>query len=124
MRDITSTALAEEIVMLEAALNNREKTRDGRGFEDLLSPDFYEFGTSGRVWSRDAITAMLKDSPKSEGAMTDVRVTQLADASLLLTYRSRRAASTLRSSVWSQINGTWQMVFHQGTVVPSAPLSN
>ena len=84
----------------------------------LLAPEFVEFGASGRVFSRDAILAMLAaEPPRVARQALGFKVRQLAPGVALTTWRVLRddGIETLRSSVWQQQDGRWQMVFHQGT---------
>ncbi|PIO97149.1 hypothetical protein [Pleomorphomonas carboxyditropha] len=55
----------------------------------------------------------------------DFAVRSLALDTILVTYRSIRRhpgggteKTTLRSSSWKLVDGRWQMLFHQGTVIP------
>ena len=120
---ITDSILAAEIVALESALNCRVAAADGRGIESLLSPQFYEFGASGKFWTYNTIVDALKDEPIAKVQMTYVEVIQLAEDTVLLTYRAIRAVEgeknevcSLRSSIWSRADGNWLMIFHQGTL--------
>jgi len=82
----------------------------------LLHPDFVEIGSSGRMWTRDAMMMALEEDP---GERTDIEVLsadRIGDASVLLTYRSfGRAGTTLRSSLWVLDGARWRLRFHQGT---------
>jgi hypothetical protein len=88
----------------------------------LLHPDFFEFGQSGIVWSRQQIIDRLAQERSIEGSLTDLSVRSLAADLALVTYRAvgRDPAGgnewhSLRSSVWKLTDGRWQMIFHQGT---------
>jgi hypothetical protein len=122
--NITNSILGAEIAALESALNCRVPAADGRGIKALLSEQFYEFGASGTLWTRAAILEALEGVPAADVQMTDVRVLSVGEDTVLLTYRSRRVATressesnSLRSSIWSRADGSWQMIFHQGTLV-------
>jgi glyoxylase I family protein len=116
-------ALAAELKELEELLlvpDVRKSTR----LVELLADEFIEFGSSGRVYTRDDLVTALKDEAPVAQTTSDFRVTHLAPDVALLTYRIRRhsqpAVDTLRCSVWRRTNGKWQMLFHQGTVTPIA----
>jgi hypothetical protein len=93
--------------------------------EARLSPDFVEFGRSGRVYDREALVAALAaedDSAQPVAAIEDFRVRLLAPGVALATYRSLRDSSAggrpsvvLRSSIWRLDGDAWRMAFHQGT---------
>jgi ribonuclease HI len=82
----------------------------------LLHPDFLEIGSSGRVWTRDAMMMALEEDP---GERTDIEVLgseRIGTGAVLLTYRSfTRSGTILRSSLWVLDGGRWRLRFHQGT---------
>ena len=101
----------------------RQETRNSPGeVATLLHPDFFEFGQSGTVWSRQqAIDGLAQEHPM-ERSLTDLSVRSLAADVTLVTYRAagRDLASgnewhSLRSSIWKLTDGRWQIIFHQGT---------
>jgi hypothetical protein len=115
---------------LEQKLHRPEVRRSPDAVCNLLADEFIEFGSSGRVYDKTSIIAALADEPASGTVLVpDVRdfaVRPIAPDTVLVTYRSSRYHSdgtaertTLRSSVWKLIDDRWQMLFHQGTVVPS-----
>ncbi|MDQ0770520.1 ribonuclease HI [Pseudarthrobacter defluvii] len=82
----------------------------------LLHPDFMEIGSSGRVWTRDAMMMALEEDP---GERTDIEILgadRIGPGAVLLTYRNfARSGTTLRSSLWVLDGGRWRLRFHQGT---------
>lgn len=82
----------------------------------LLHPDFMEIGSSGRVWTRDAMMMALEEDP---GERTDIEVLgseRIGTGAVLLTYRSfTRSGTILRSSLWVLDGDRWRLRFHQGT---------
>ena len=82
----------------------------------LLHPDFTEIGSSGRMWTRDAMMMALEEDP---GERTDIEILgaeRIGAEAVLLTYRSyARSGATLRSSLWVLDGGRWRLRFHQGT---------
>ncbi len=110
--------LAVTLQALEERLLQPEVRGNRALLEELLTPEFSEFGSSGRVFGREAIVALLA----AEQGSNDMRLEELACDLLapgvaLVTYRIVRGAGpgSLRSSVWVQRDGRWQMRFHQGT---------
>jgi ribonuclease HI len=88
--------------------------------DGLLSEDFREFGTSGRIWTKtEVLTALAADTQtpiKSENF--DCRF--LGPDLALLTYVSSSSrGKALRCSVWHLEDETWRIVFHQGTPIGS-----
>jgi ribonuclease HI len=82
----------------------------------LLHPDFLEIGSSGRVWTRDAMMMALEEDP---GERTDIEILgadRIGAGAVLLTYRSyARSGTVLRASLWVLDGDRWRLRFHQGT---------
>ncbi|HEX9226307.1 MAG TPA: ribonuclease HI family protein [Arthrobacter sp.] len=82
----------------------------------LLHPDFTEIGTSGRIWTRDAMMMSLEDTPGGPTELEILGADRLGEQTILLTYRSRaRTGTALRSSLWVHDGAQWRLRFHQGT---------
>lgn len=92
----------------------------------LLAEQFVEFGSSGRIYTKGDLVALLQDEMPAVQTASNFRAYQLSPQAVLLTYLIRRDAEppvyTLRSSVWQLRGEAWQMVFHQGT--PTSPPAN
>ncbi len=115
---------------LEQKLHRPEIRRSPDAVGALLAEGFIEFGSSGRVYDRTSIIEALASESPSEAALVpevhDFAVHPIAPDAVLVTYRSSRhradgtvERTTLRSSIWTLIDGRWQMLFHQGTIVPA-----
>ena len=118
------TNIQAHLIDLETQLHRQEVRADADALRALIADDFFEFGVSGTVWTRESVIDALKDEAFSPREATDFRLTLLADDVALLTYRAHRgatavrpAADSLRSSIWRLREGRWQMVFHQGTAL-------
>lgn len=82
----------------------------------LLHADFMEIGSSGRVWTRDAMMMALEEDPGERTELEVLGADRIGTDSVLLTYRSySRSGTTLRSSLWVLDGGRWRLRFHQGT---------
>lgn len=122
-RDRLPPDTANEVLRLESLLLDPEVRRDRRRMEELLAEDFVEFGTSGRIWSREAIIAELGNESYVSPSVEDFESRVLCPDVLLVTYRTVRASSSdsgktdevLRSSIWRQTERGWRLCFHQGT---------
>ena len=114
-------------VSIEAQLENLERSllqasiRESEHISQLLAEGFIEFGSSGRVFTKEQIIATLREEPTTERSATEMKVQLLAPHVALVTYCAQRHTEppvrTLRSSIWEQRQGKWQMVFHQGTLL-------
>jgi hypothetical protein len=113
-----SSPIEKELEDLERALlhpNNRKSSL----VADLLADEFIEFGSSGRTFNKAEIIASLPMESPTERTINEFTVRLLAPHVALVTYRVYRnvqpTVESLRSSLWEQKHGQWQMVFHQGT---------
>ena len=112
----------DELRKLEESLWIAQTRFDKAYMEQILSPEFVEFGRSGKVYSReDALST----------AYRDIRYTlplknftaQLIDTNVfLVTYMSEtiddgEVLVANRSSIWIKTPQGWQLRFHQGTPV-------
>ena len=116
--------LATHICQLEQQLLEPSTRRDAAAaLTSLLAENFREFGSSGRIYTRQQIIdALAAESPRTI-TLSDPLCQQLAEDIALLTYRSTRtvaldaASHSLRSSLWIYRDHRWQMLFHQGTPI-------
>jgi ribonuclease HI len=82
----------------------------------LLHPDFTEIGSSGRIWTRDAVMMSLAEETSVLPELEMLGADRLGETAVLLTYRSRdRSGTALRSSLWVHDGAQWRLRFHQGT---------
>uniref|UniRef100_E6QL20 DUF4440 domain-containing protein n=1 Tax=mine drainage metagenome TaxID=410659 RepID=E6QL20_9ZZZZ len=88
--------------------------------EALLDEGFYEFGSCGRVWTKAEILLLMANEENHEPlAIEEFRVRRICADAALVSYRAVGSSrSSLRSSFWKHHSSGWQMVFHQGTLVP------
>ena len=120
-------SLEEELRSLEERLLRPEVRADGEALRRLLSPEFVEFGSSGRVFAREETVAELAaETGWVPPRIEDFEVVAHTAVWALVTYRIMRPGlgggvgrTTLRSSTWVRdAVGGWLMIFHQGTIVP------
>lgn len=121
MSDSTDlTALTAELRALEDSILDPAVRTDPARLRALLAPDFTEFGASGRVFDRDGIVAALAaENARPARRARGFKVRPLGPDAALTTWRVQRddGVETLRSSIWQrQTDGTWRIVFHQGTL--------
>jgi len=82
----------------------------------LLHPEFMEIGSSGRVWTREAMMMALEEDPGHHTELEILGADRIGTGAVLLTYRSySRSGTVLRSSLWVMDGGRWRLRFHQGT---------
>lgn len=108
---------AKSVVEREQLLLQAPVRRDGERLLALLHPDFFEYGSSGRVWDRSSVAATTADSVGPIEAR-DVQARRLGPDAFLVTYTSHDAGRVaLRSSTWLRHEEEWLLLFHQGTLV-------
>ena len=113
---------------LELALHRPEVRGSSDAVSALLAEDFREFGRSGTIYDKATVLeALAQKAPAAASPLPvilDFAAQALAPDIVLVTYRSINHThgddperSTLRSSIWQQVEGSWLMLFHQGTPV-------
>lgn len=88
-----------------------------------LSSDFFEFGRSGRVHTRDAVLSAARHAIAAVLPLRELEIRPLDDNTAQVTYVSEFGTAggrllTRRSSIWSKTLKGWQLRFHQGTPIP------
>jgi hypothetical protein len=108
-----------ELRRLEEALWRPESRFDRAFMESVLAEDFLEFGSSGRVWSREEILDMPTHELRATLPLPGLAITSIRTDVALVTYTSEvrgdRVHRSNRSSIWVQVGPSWRLRFHQGT---------
>jgi hypothetical protein len=115
-------ALAVELRKLEERLLDPVVRCDRSAMASLLAAEFVEFGSSGRVFTREQVLDLLATEMPCHVKLADFSAQPLSPEVVLVTWRSIRpdgppvpGEAFLRSSIWIHRDNRWQMVFHQGT---------
>lgn len=99
----------------------REETRFDRvRMNELIADDFFEFGRSGRIYSKKDTLAIAPQKLDSVLPLPDFRVRLISENVAQVTYNSEVTYDGVveygrRSSLWSRTASGWQLQFHQGT---------
>lgn len=104
--------LQDEIRELEEQLVHPSVRASADALDRLISDQFVEFGSSGRVYTKPDVIALMLADPKITVSVTDFHVLAVAPDVALATYLTGKS---LRSSLWRREGGAWRIVFHQGT---------
>jgi hypothetical protein len=121
---LSDDRLTEEIRVLEERLLDPSVRASSEQLNQLLADDFLEIGSSGFQYDKaevvEALTSEAGTPP--EFAMSQFQARPLSPQLVLVTFRavkrtgsSEQVKYSLRSSLWAQRSGRWQLVFHQGT---------
>jgi hypothetical protein len=106
---------------LEESLWRSETRFDPAYMDRILAPDFFEFGRSGRTYTREDILAGPAHEIDARLPLEGFTVHPIASDVFLVTYVSEVAYEEVelgnRSSLWSKTGAGWQLRFHQGTAV-------
>lgn len=90
--------------------------------EKVFAPDFFEFGRSGRRYTRDQMVRSESQPIHAKLPLENFNIHKLDQNNVLVTYISEVQYENLekanRCSVWSKTPVGWQLRFHQGTPIP------
>lgn len=114
--------LTETLLELEQRLMSQATRLDAEEISRLIADDFTEFGASGGIWHKPDIVEQLPGQPFTPRTISEFAVKQLSPNTALVTYHchtgSITSVTSLRSSIWRLQGDRWQMVSHQGTLIP------
>ena len=120
---------AEMFRRLEQTLHRPESESARQKVSELLAEDFVEFGATGGIYDKKVVVDVLAqgapmNTPRAP-KVSDFKVKLVSSDAVLVTYLCHslptavsKGRLTLRSSIWKMIDGQWQLLFHQGTVIP------
>jgi hypothetical protein len=117
-----SPATEARLRHLEEQLLLPEVRQSTKRVSALLADDFVEFGSSGRVFGKNQILALLRNETPVKRSLSRFESIALSENIVLVRYRATRrigrgrSVRSLRSSIWRRTKGQWRMVFHQGTL--------
>lgn len=117
------TDIEKKIYDLEVELLRPEVRASAERISELLSEDFFEFCSSGNVYhyKKGDIFSGADCQNSIIGEIDNFAVKELSEDCVLATYKITKYSEkdsgkySIRSSIWKNINGTWKIVFHQGT---------
>ena len=107
----------DKIKLYEVAIANRDSGKIAFPLSELLSEDFSEVGSSGRLYSKSDYIDSLNRNSGATIVLSKFNFTKLSEASVLVRYSSYfEGKHAYRSSIWVCNNNQWQLLYHQGTV--------
>lgn len=108
-----------DLPALEQTLWCADTRFDRALMEATFAPGFFEFGRSGRRYTRAELIFDETDAQDIPATLHRLTVTPLSDSLALVTYLSELRTDppewANRASVWDKSTGRWQLRFHQGT---------
>ena len=113
----------KDLELLEEDMWRAEVRFDHRRMDDILAPDFFEFGKSGRFCRREDTLETPAQLIKAKLPLMDFKARLLDSNVAQVTYISAVTYQGVeelarRSSIWSRTKHGWQLRFHQGTSHP------
>lgn len=107
--------------VLEESLWRSETRFDLAYQEKVFAADFFEFGRSGRRYTRQQIIRTDSQPILAKFPLKNFNVHSLDENNVLVTYISEVQYEELekanRSSIWSKTEEGWKLRFHQGTPI-------
>src|SRR5271157_2425266 len=85
-----ANAIASLLRASEEALLDPLVRKDRQRVSALLTEDFVEFGSSGKVWTREQILNLLAAEGYAPPTMEDFQCRQIANGVALVTYKKSR----------------------------------
>ena len=117
-------SLSEVIKNLEEKLIKHGNNNLPEEISSLLSENFIEFGSSGKIYNKKQTIEALNQGSEDQIIINDFKTTLLTGEVVLVTYTAVRTyiagdrnIKSLRSSVWKKLDGAWKICFHQGTLL-------
>lgn len=113
------SGLTEQLYQMEKKLLDPEVRRSVSELANLLADDFVEFGSSGRVFTKQQVVEGLPHSPSVQMTILNFQAKPLAADIMLTTYNLIKQNDTrvemgysLRSSIWKFIDGRCQTLLY------------
>ncbi len=111
----------EQLVRLEESLWVTETRFDREYMNNLLSPVFFEFGRSGKIYNREQILSSRSQPININFPLKNFEIQLITPDVAHVTYVSEVMYDNLeignRSSIWLKTTDGWKLTFHQGTAV-------
>ena len=105
------------IYELEIELLKPAARKSVERLDQLISDEFIEFGSSGKVYSKQDILQTLPYEKEQAIEINNFKTAELSEDVVLATYRATiDGVPSLRSSIWKRVSSNWKMIFHQGTI--------
>ena len=115
-------SIKQQLFKLENLLLQPSVRKSTIELSKILSDEFIEFGSSGKIFSKQQIIDALQQESPIKMTIHNFEIKELAPNIMLATYQisvndtsDKQIVTSLRSSIWKQFDKRWQMIFHQGT---------
>jgi glyoxylase I family protein len=119
----------ELLIKLETDIIIAQKNSDFSFVENLLWDEFQEIDSRGGISNKAEVTRAISKAQLYDYKVEKFAVSAVNDACAIVTYIAttkrlldgqERISHSRRSSTWVQRDGSWRMIFHQGTPLTAA----
>jgi hypothetical protein len=115
-------AVMRELMQREPLFHRKEFGTTRKDFEKMLAPAFWEVGASGRRYSRKFVLDVLEERyqkpTEAVWEIGDFHCFEIATDNYMVSYTLIQGQRvTRRTTIWRRTDGSWQILFHQGTIV-------
>ncbi len=115
--------IKSHIKELEERLLHTDVRKNPTVLNELLSEEFEEIGSDGKISTREEVIEWLVNKEKNTTwSLNDFKIKELSSQLILATYiaiknNQSNSSRSIRSSIWKNTSGNWKMTFHQGTKI-------
>jgi hypothetical protein len=111
-----------ELMAREPLFHRPEFGTTPKDIDKLMAPEFWETTASGRRVSRQFVLEFLEKRYETTTEVVweieDFRCQEIAADNYLVTYTLFQGERvTRRTAIWRRTTDSWQVVYHQGTIV-------
>ena len=121
----------EELRSREPLFHNEPRHAGREHLESMTVDDFFEIGASGRIYSREHVLERVlsryeRDEPVLAPEVEEIFVRGIGPHAFLATYTLQQpdghaTRTSRRATVWTDREGHWQVIYHQGTAADPTP---
>lgn len=114
--------IKQQIFELESKLLSANVRSSAEEIKKLLSHNFMEFCSSGKIYKYSEGDTFHEDGVNFE--IIDFDLSKISEKCVLAKYKLKKefikdkiTIQSIRSSIWKYNDKEWKMLFHQGTLI-------
>ena len=115
--NISALIKALELELLQPGVRKSKKR-----LNELIADNFLEIGASGKQYNKNDTIRELTEEDEIKFSINNFNTINISPDTILVTYEvekeilgSKNKKHSTRTSIWKNIEGNWQIIFHQGT---------
>lgn len=103
--------------------------RSSREYLDqILSDKFIEIGSTGKVYDKVSAMNSVLNAPNIDTKIFEITAKQVSETYTIVRYKTCspyiHSNFVLRHSLWTNISGNWQLLYHEATQNNNDPKSD